>query len=124
MVLMDSLSSSLILGVTFYRNQSGIGNKCLAQAGYALTAAVAVVESVAALTFSTLALAYYPLSSVPFEKTVTWLKSSSFSMIWSATHFALNPFVKWLVADERSARQIVASGQFLSILPNATYECW
>jgi hypothetical protein len=112
---MNSLASSLILGVTLYRNQPGISNKCLAQVGYASTAAVATVESVAALTFCAGSLALYPLSSAPLEQSVNWLSSSSFSIVWSATDFLLNPFVSTLVADEQSARQIANSGNLMTI---------
>jgi hypothetical protein len=112
---MNSLSSSLILGVTLYRNQPGVSNKCLAQVGYASTAAVATVESVAALTFCAGSLALYPVSSAPLQQSASWLSSSSFSIIWSATDFLLNPFVVRLVADEPSARQIANSGNLMRI---------
>ncbi|MCP5506783.1 MAG: hypothetical protein H7A37_00560 [Chlamydiales bacterium] len=112
---MNSLTSGLMLGVTLYRNQPGIGNKCVAQVGYALTTTVAAAESAAALTFSAASLALYPLSSAPLDNSVNWLSSSSFSIVWSATDFLLNPFVIKLVADEPSARQIASSGNLMRI---------
>jgi hypothetical protein len=112
---MNSLSSSLVLGVTLYRNQPGVSNKCLAQVGYASTTAVAAVESIAALAFCAGSLALYPVSSAPLENSVNWLSSSSFSIVWSATDFLLNPFVLKLVADASSARQIANSGNLMRI---------
>lgn len=70
----------------------------------------------AALTFCAGSLALYPVSSVPLEQSVNWLSSSSFSIVWSATDFLLNPFTAWLVADEPSTRQIAIGGD-LMILP-------
>ncbi len=111
----NSFSSSLMFGTTLYRNQSGFSNKLIAQAGYALTAIVSAVETVAALAFSALSLTAYPFSSTPFECSTKWLGSSAFSLGWSVTDFILNLFVLKLVADERSARQILQSGNLMKI---------
>jgi hypothetical protein len=112
---MNSLSSNLVLCITLYRNHPGISNKCLAQVGYASTAALATVESVAALTFCAGSLALYPVSSAPLKHSLRWFNSSTFSIVWSATDFLLNPFVLILVADEPSARQIASSGNLIRI---------
>ena len=112
---MNSLSSGLMLGVTLYRNQPGVRNKYLAQVGYATTVAIARVESVAALTFCVGSLALYPVSAAPLEKSISWLKSSSFCVVWSATDFLLNPFIVKLVADESSARKVAKSGDIMKI---------
>jgi hypothetical protein len=110
---MNSLSSCLVLGVTLYRNQPGVSNKCLAQLGYAFATAVATVESVAALTFCAGSLALYPMSSIPLRQSISWLSSSSFSIVWSATDFFLNPVFEILVADERSAREMARRGNLM-----------
>jgi hypothetical protein len=118
-VKMDSFSSRLMLDTTLYRNQPGIANKVIAQAGYALTALVSAAETAAALAFSALSLIAYPFSSKPFEYSTKWLGSSGFSLGWSATNFFLNLFVARLVADEKSARQILRSGDLMMIPPGA-----
>lgn len=109
----NSLSSSLMLGTTLYRNQPGLSNKIIAQAGYALIALVAAVETVVALTFLALSLVAY--SPTSFEHSTQWLSSSVFSFGWSAADFFLNPFVIRLVADEKSARRILQSGDFMMV---------
>lgn len=111
----NSLSSGLMLGVTLYRNQPGVGNKCLAQIGYASTAGVATVESVVALASCIGSMALYPISSVPFERSVTWFGSSFFSIAWSTADFVMNPLVQILVADEPSARRIAQNREFMRI---------
>ena len=118
---MNSLSSSLMLGVTLYRNQSGVGNKGLAQIGYASIAAVATVETIAALIFCAGSLALYPISSDPLKKSKTWLSSSSFSIIWSTTNFFLNLICTTMIADEPSARQVASSGFIMSIPQGAIF---
>ncbi len=118
----NSFSSSLILGITLYRNQQGVTNKLIAQAGYALTAIVSAVETVAALAFLTLSLVAYPFSSTPFKHSTKWLASSAFSLEWSVADFVLNLFVSKLVADERSARKIHQSGNFMMLPRDAVLQ--
>lgn len=115
----NSFSSSLMLGTTLYRNQQGVSNKLIAQVGYALTAVVSVVEIVAAFIFSALSLVVYPFSSTPFMHSVKWFDSSGFAFGWSVIDFILNPFVRGLVADERSARLILESGNLMIVPPGA-----
>lgn len=115
----NSLSSGFMLGLTLYRNQTGSAKKLIAQVGYTLTAVVAAIETLAALVFSALSLALYPFSSTPTQYTTQWLGSSAFSVGWSITDFCLNLFTHTLVADERSAREILDSGDLMSIPPNA-----
>ncbi len=112
---MNSFSISLMLGTTLYRNQSGVSNKVIAQVGYALAVVVSAVETVAALAFSALSLVAYPFSSTPFEHSTKWLGSSAFSLGWSIVDSVLNPFVLKLVADEKSARRILQSGDLMMI---------
>ncbi len=114
---MNSLSSSLMTGVTLYRNQAGFGNKVGAQAGYALVAAVAVVETVAALVSSVaaLVLSLAMFSSTPIAHTFKWVNSSAFCVGWSIGDFFLNPFVLVLAGDEKSARSIVESGDLMRL---------
>lgn len=111
----NSLSSGCMYITTQYRNQPGVFNKLIAQGGYALTAGVSAVETVAALAFSALSLVACPISSTPFQYSTQWLGSSSFSLGWSITDFALNLFVERLVADEKSARLILKSGDLMTI---------
>ena len=106
-VEINSLSSSLMLGVTLYRNRQDAPGKLLAQVGYGLIPLVAAVETVAALAFSALSLAIYPWSREPFEHASKWLDSSLFSFGWSAVDFLLNLFVTPLIADEETARLMV-----------------
>lgn len=112
---MNSLSSSLILGVTLYRNQTGFSNKCKAQVGYASIAVVALVESVAASIFCACSLALYPFSSAPFQQSAKWLGSSSFCIAWSAIDFLLNPFIEKLVADEQSTLLMIKNRNIVMI---------
>jgi hypothetical protein len=100
---LHSLSSSLMFGTTLYRNQAGIVNKGVAQAGYALIAVVAVVETVVAAFFTTLCLVASPFNLAPFDRAGVWLLSSTFSIVWAGVDFVLNPFVVRLIADEGSA---------------------
>lgn len=116
---MNSLSSGLIYGVTLYRNQPGFMNKISAQAGYALIALSAVVESAVALSFVALSLFILPFASAPFRAATEWLGSSVFSLGWAVTDFFLNPFVFVLVADERSARRILNTGDLTVLPPDA-----
>ena len=99
----NSLSCSLVDGVTLYRNQPGVANKIAAQGGYVLTALVATIEIVAALVFSVLSLALYPFSSKPLEHSVEWLGSSALSLESSVIHFLLNPFRRELEAERRTS---------------------
>jgi hypothetical protein len=106
----NSLSSSIMFKLTLHRNQPG-SNKWLAELGYVSCTVVAAVESVAALTSCMGSAALYPATSRPLEVTATWLKSSSFCIIWSVADLCLNPLARYLVADERSARQMAWSGE-------------
>lgn len=119
MIEINSLSSGMMLGITLYRNRPGVANKCIAGAGYALTAAVAAVESVVALIFSAFSLAIHPLSTHPLEFSIKWLKSSLFSVGWSMTDFVLNPFALVLVANEDSARRLLQGGNLMQVPPGA-----
>lgn len=118
-VKMDSLSSSLMLGTTLYRNQPGFSNKLVGQVGYALVALVSAVESCAALAFVILSLTVYSVYSAPAEHAVQWFISSSFSLGWSVVDFFFNPFVPILVADEGSALQMFLNRDLVRIPHNA-----
>lgn len=122
MVEFNSFSSGLVLGATLYRNQQGVANKFVAQVGYALTAVIAAVETVAALAFSILSVAAYPFSSKPLANSMTWLSSSAFSLVWSAGYFCLNLFVKELVADEESMREMLDERDLTEIPSGAILE--
>lgn len=111
----NSFASSLMLGATLYRNQPGVSNKLIVQAGYVFIAVAAAIETIAALFFLPASLIAYSDSSTPFKHATQWLSSSAFSFAWSITDFFLSPFVMRLVADEKSARQILQSGDFMMI---------
>lgn len=109
---LNSLSSSLMLGITLYRNKKA-SNAILGQAGYALTVIVAAVETLAASAFLALSLVLSRFSPNLWDPATKWLGSSSFSLGWSLVNFSFNLFVPRLVADEKSARTILASGNFM-----------
>jgi hypothetical protein len=111
----NSLSSALMFNVTQYRNQFGGMNKAIAQAGYALTVLVSVVESATALFFSALSILIYPCSSAAFDRATEWLSSSVFCIGWSLADFFLNFCVTPLVANEAAARQILQSGNLMML---------
>lgn len=113
----NSFSSSFILGTTIYRNEIGICNKIIAQVSYALIIPVALVESVAALAFSALSLLALPFSTTPLRNSFECFNSSAFSLCWAFVDFFLNPFMATLVADEKSARRILESRNFM-VLPH------
>jgi hypothetical protein len=108
-----SLSSSLMTEVTLYRNVPSVFNKIQAQLGYALVFLSSVVESAVAIVFSIISLLALPVSREPTKRCLNWLSSSAFTIGWSFVDFFLNPFMAVVVADEKSARQIVRSGNLL-----------
>lgn len=112
----DSFSSSLMLGTTCYRNQPGVCKKSFAQGVYPIITVVAAIETVAALIFCTLSLPLYPCSSSPLKESVIWLKSSSFTILWSFTDFFLNPFLHVLAANESQARALASSRDIYALL--------
>ncbi len=115
----DSLSSSLMTGITLYRNDSRVFNKVQAQFAYALAFVSSLVETATALVFTALSLLALPVSREPTNRCLKWLASSSFSIGWSFADFFLNPFCAVVVADENSARQIATSGNLLALPCNA-----
>lgn len=112
-IQINSLSSALMLGTTLYRNQRGISNKLPAQAGYALIAIVALVETTVALIFAAASLPLCCYSSESFNRATTWLSSSAFSFGWSLVDFVMNLLVLKIVADEQSARKILQQGDLM-----------
>jgi hypothetical protein len=118
-ISLNSLSSSLMFSTTLYRNQNGCGSKLAAQMAYAVIALVAIVETAVAGVFFALSLLTYPCTSAYFQRAMTWLKSSAFSIVWAAADFAMNLFFVVLVADEPSAWQIFKGGD-LSTFPLTT----
>ena len=119
MTSINSLSSAMMLGITMYRNQPGLGNKVAAQVGYGLTTIVAIVESVVASAFCALSVVLYSVSPDLLNRSFEWLKSSSFTIIWSMADSIINIFARVLVADEKSARWIASTGQIFRIPPGA-----
>lgn len=103
---LHSVSSSMLFGITCFGNQGGIGRKILAEFGYGLTVVVATVETAAAVVFWG-ASELNPQSSRPCQNAKAWLESSSFSIAWAATDCVLNLYRFKLIADEKSARQMI-----------------
>lgn len=116
---LNSFSSALMLGVTLYRNKPEVDNKFIAQGAYAVIAVIAAVETAAALAFTALSLTVNLISYASFTFSVKWLSSSSFALGWSLTVFLMNPLSHTLVADEKSARQILHTGNVWQIPPGA-----
>lgn len=112
---LHSYSSSLMLGTTLFRNQSGIRNKLIAQAGYAMIAVIATAESVAALAACLFSIFISPCSIAPLKRHLCWLESSLFTIPWSVVDFLLNPFVLKLVANESSAHNMYKQCDLLNI---------
>lgn len=111
----DSLASSLIFGVTMKKNRSPQGLSILSQVGYGVAAVVALVETAVAVVFTGLGFALTPWDRTPFNNSVIWLKSSSFSIAWASVNFILNLFTWRLIADERSAREVANSLDWLNL---------
>lgn len=111
----NSLSSSLILGVTVCRNQ-GTGNKLLGQAGYALTSIVAIIETIAASILCVLTSPLRLFSSSENEpslnKILVWRASSFFSIKWSFVYWCINIDHDQLAADELTARRNFTNGEY------------
>lgn len=112
---LNSLSSSLMLGITLYRNRPGFSNIFVAQVGYALTAIVAAIETLTAVIFFGLSLTIFLLSTTPLLNSAKWLNSSIFSLGWSITNFFLNLWCGVMIADEKSAREVLQSGNLFKL---------
>lgn len=110
----DSLSTTLIAKTMYYQNQGKI-NSYLSQLALAIIPVIALVETAAALTFTTLSLVAYPFSSKPLDFSVKWLKSSAFAIIWSLVDFCINPFYGSMVVSEQEARQMMRNGQIIGV---------
>lgn len=108
-----------MFGVTLCRNNQGDINKLVGRLGNSLIAAVSLIETVAALAFSALAILFYPFDSSPFEHATKWLSSSAFTIGWSVADSLMHIFCHTLVADEMSARRIFHSRDLGSILLSA-----
>lgn len=100
-------------GITLYRNVPSVFNKIQAQLGYALVFVSSLVESAVAIVFTIISLLALPVSREPTKRCLNWLSSSAFTIGWSFVDFFLNPFIAAVVADEKSAREIVSSGNLL-----------
>jgi uncharacterized membrane protein YciS (DUF1049 family) len=112
-VASNSISSALMLGITSYRNKSGLFNKVIAQVGYALTAIVAAVEAVAfaIIIIPSSCIVISPFQLIrPSPSFVKQFASSVFVIGWAVGDFVLNPFCSKLVADEKSVRTMLKNG--------------
>ncbi|NGX58467.1 MAG: hypothetical protein K940chlam3_01374 [Chlamydiae bacterium] len=112
----DSFSSALMMGVTVYRNDTISGRFC-AVIAYPCITVIALVESAVAAVFVCLSLSLYVFSEESFQQSLSWFKSSSFTIIWSIadTVLSLNPFIIRLAADEVSAKEIYLNGRIFEI---------
>jgi hypothetical protein len=115
----NSYASAVMMALTLYRNQPGLGNKLFAQFGYAAIALGATAEAVMEVAQTAFTLILFPLNEEPFHRSFNRLQSSSFCAIWALFDFVLNPFYETLVADEESARRMCRSGDYLRIPPDA-----
>lgn len=111
----NSLSSSLIFGLSLYHNQAGCLNKVLSTPGYALIGVISVIETAVALIFSAIAIALFDHSgsNKSLNFCTEWVKSSSFAIIWSLVDALISPITRVVVADEASARKIARSGNIM-----------
>lgn len=111
----NSLSSSLMMGINLYRNKPGYFNKLQAAIAYPFVSLVASIETIAASIFTILSSLSLPFTDAYFKNSATWLKSASFSIVWSLFDFLINPFVFVVVADEQSAKYIAISGDLMML---------
>ncbi len=102
----DSLSSSLMTGVTLFKNRS---SGIIAEAGYVLAFAVSIIETLAALICVPVSAMFYPLSDKPLNENIKWLQSAAFCVVWSLADIFmnLNPLIGRLIADEAHARMAI-----------------
>lgn len=118
----QSLASNLMYSNTKMRNEGDEEVlRAISQVGYALILVIALVESAVALPFTLLSLITLPFTRAIFYESVSWLKSSSFTILWSVVDLVLNPFMDRLVADERSARIIYFSGNLFVVPQGAVF---
>lgn len=117
---MNSLSSSLMLGVTLTRNTSD-GGKIFAAVGYPLITMIALVETVVATVFTTLSILAIPLSTDPLRSSIVWLTSSGFTIFWAFFDTILNPFMHTLIANEEAAKQSFVSGRLFQVPRGAIF---
>ena len=111
-----SFSSALMMGVTLYRNDTIVG-RFSAEIVYLCTVKIALIETAVAAVFTCFTIPLAIVTTKPFSRSVTWLSSSLFTVIWSLAYVILNlgPFVYKLVADERSARSNFLNFKLLNI---------
>ncbi len=115
----NSLSSSLMTGINLYRNNPGLLNKAQAQVAFPIVTITAVVETIAASIFTILSALTLLFTNSYFTHSLTQLKSSSFTIIWSIVDFLINPFCHTVVADEESAKFIAQTGELFLMPRNA-----
>ena len=119
--MINSVSSQLITSITINRNRYGEESnwsKSLfkfsarpsrkdlikAEAGYALTVITALVETAVSGVFCVLALPLALVSREPLKKSVEWLQSSSFSILWSVAYLVANYIFPHLLTREDYSR--------------------
>lgn len=110
-----SYASALMTRTTQYRNQPLASNKIVAEFGYVLIAAAALIETISRLSFAAVALCFALIDREAFRHAFKILQSSAFSIVWAIVDAIVNPFAQKLVADEKSARSLFAQGKFLTV---------
>ena len=106
----ESLSSNVMSGIIFHRNQPGSFKKAQAQIALPFVTVAATIETVVASIFTLLSTLALPATNVYFNGSIKLLKSSSFTILWSIVDFFMNPFCYVLAAEEEHAMGIAVRG--------------
>ena len=85
-----------------------------AEVGYIVTVPFAIVEAAIA-AIAKLFSACLPIGQENHDKMTNWLKSSSFSIVWSLADAAINLFCNDMIQTEKVARACAASGNIFAV---------
>jgi|GEM_PF-2151812 len=126
--MITSVSSTLVTTITTVRNPEGTEANWLndqqftrcpskkvrvaAELAYGLTAATAVVETAVSALFVAASAPFSLVSSQVLKKPVQWLKSSSFSIVWSLAYLRLNVGTPNLPTREDLSRNFAFRGAY------------
>jgi hypothetical protein len=124
--MLQSLTSRAMGTITEWRNPQGreenwlqeqylhrelpsYGKRIGATVAYAVTTVAALVETVASLVITQLSSTLALIDRQPFEKSLEWLESSSFTVLWSFSNMLLFNFkTPNLFTEELRARKYTA----------------
>ena len=133
--MIKSVSSQLITDITIDRNRYGEeanwstdldkfrtrpSRKDLlkAEAGYVLTAITALIETAVSGVFCILALPCALISTTPLKRSIEWLESSAFSILWSLAYIVCNFIYPHLLTREDFSRNHIFRGD------HENFESW